>query len=80
MPTVKLPPTRAKLAKTNGNGVSKDDFKVRDLSLADWGRKTIHVSEHEMPGLMAVFSTTTSMNTVPSAVICGVTSSFRTAS
>ena len=33
---------------------SKNDFKVRDLSLADWGRKTIHVSEHEMPGLMAI--------------------------
>jgi adenosylhomocysteinase len=30
------------------------DFKVRDLSLADWGRKTIQVSEHEMPGLMAI--------------------------
>ncbi len=30
------------------------DFKVRDLSLAEWGRKTIQVSEHEMPGLMAI--------------------------
>ncbi len=30
------------------------DFKVKDLSLADWGRKTISVSEHEMPGLMAI--------------------------
>ncbi|MHB9005877.1 MAG: adenosylhomocysteinase [Limisphaerales bacterium] len=32
----------------------KTDFKVRDLSLAEWGRKTIQVSEHEMPGLMAI--------------------------
>jgi len=32
----------------------KSDFSVRDLSLAEWGRKTIHVSEHEMPGLMAI--------------------------
>ena len=32
----------------------KTDFKVCDLSLADWGRKTIQVSEHEMPGLMAI--------------------------
>ena len=32
----------------------KNDFKVRDLSLGEWGRKTIHVSEHEMPGLMAI--------------------------
>jgi adenosylhomocysteinase len=30
------------------------DYKVRDISLADWGRKTINVSEHEMPGLMAI--------------------------
>jgi adenosylhomocysteinase len=30
------------------------DYKVRDISLADWGRKTIDVSEHEMPGLMAI--------------------------
>jgi adenosylhomocysteinase len=27
---------------------------VRDLALAEWGRKTIQVSEHEMPGLMAI--------------------------
>src|SRR5271167_4780437 len=53
MGTVKLPPARAKLTKPTGNG-AKADFKVRDLSLADWGRKTIQVSEHEMPGLMAI--------------------------
>jgi adenosylhomocysteinase len=33
---------------------AKNDFQVRDLSLAEWGRKTIQVSEHEMPGLMAI--------------------------
>lgn len=33
---------------------SKNDFQVRDLGLAEWGRKTIQVSEHEMPGLMAI--------------------------
>jgi adenosylhomocysteinase len=32
----------------------KEDFKVHDLSLAEWGRKTIQVCEHEMPGLMAI--------------------------
>jgi adenosylhomocysteinase len=32
----------------------KADYLVKDLSLADWGRKTIEVSEHEMPGLMAI--------------------------
>jgi adenosylhomocysteinase len=29
------------------------DFKVADLSLADFGRKEIRLAEHEMPGLMA---------------------------
>jgi adenosylhomocysteinase len=29
-------------------------FKVKDLSLADWGRKAMTVAEHEMPGLMSV--------------------------
>ncbi|MFC0036895.1 adenosylhomocysteinase [Actinomadura rayongensis] len=30
------------------------DFKVADLSLADFGRREIRLAEHEMPGLMAV--------------------------
>jgi adenosylhomocysteinase len=30
------------------------DFKVADLSLADWGRKEIRLAEKEMPGLMAL--------------------------
>ena len=30
------------------------DFKVADLSLADWGRKEIDIAEHEMPGLMSI--------------------------
>jgi adenosylhomocysteinase len=33
---------------------SFSDFKVRDLSLAEWGRKEIAVAEHEMPGLIAL--------------------------
>src|SRR5688500_13852581 len=32
----------------------KLEFKVRDLSLAEWGRKEIMLAEQEMPGLMAV--------------------------
>src|SRR5687768_13748866 len=50
----------------NGNGRSANgkvaaaraaqqiEHKVRDLSLADWGRKEILLAEQEMPGLMAV--------------------------
>ena len=30
------------------------DFKVADLSLAEFGRKEIELAEHEMPGLMAI--------------------------
>lgn len=30
------------------------DYKVKDLSLAEWGRKEIEISEKEMPGLMAL--------------------------
>ena len=30
------------------------EFQVKDLSLADWGRKEIELAEKEMPGLMAV--------------------------
>jgi len=33
---------------------TKLDFKVADLSLAEWGRKEIRLAEHEMPGLMAL--------------------------
>ena len=33
------------------NGV---EYKVADLSLADFGRKEIRLAEHEMPGLMAL--------------------------
>jgi adenosylhomocysteinase len=31
-----------------------NDFKVKDLSLAEFGRKEIELAEHEMPGLMSV--------------------------
>ncbi|AQS89552.1 adenosylhomocysteinase [Neoasaia chiangmaiensis] len=30
------------------------DYKVRDISLAEWGRKEISIAEGEMPGLMAL--------------------------
>ncbi|MEZ5456857.1 MAG: adenosylhomocysteinase [Lysobacteraceae bacterium] len=40
------------------NAVVKDlphtDFKVRDLSLAEFGRKRIRMAEEEMPGLMSI--------------------------
>jgi len=53
MPAIKLSPPRNKPAKLSGNG-AKPDYHVRDLSLADLGRREIEVAEQEMPGLMAV--------------------------
>ena len=32
----------------------ENDYKVKDISLADWGRKEIVIAETEMPGLMAI--------------------------
>ena len=53
MPAIKLSPPLTKPARLNGNG-AKQDYYVRDLSLADLGRREIEVAEQEMPGLMAV--------------------------
>ena len=30
------------------------DYKVKDMSLAPWGRKEIEIAQTEMPGLMAI--------------------------
>src|ERR1035438_7536666 len=46
----------------DGNGASREhthihaaaEFKVADLSLAEWGRKEISIAEYEMPGLMSI--------------------------
>jgi len=33
---------------------AKPDYLVKDIALAEWGRKEIAVAEHEMPGLMSI--------------------------
>ena len=33
---------------------TRETFKVKDISLADWGRREIMLAENEMPGLMAI--------------------------
>lgn len=43
--TTEAAPAKARVA---------NDFKVKDLSLAEWGRKEIVMAEQEMPGLMAL--------------------------
>ncbi len=42
------------MATATLNQKAEKDFKVADLSLAEWGRKEIAIAEHEMPGLMAI--------------------------
>ncbi|MBA2079370.1 MAG: adenosylhomocysteinase [Rhodanobacter sp. 68-29] len=33
---------------------NSQDYKVRDIGLADFGRKELDIAEHEMPGLMSI--------------------------
>ncbi|MCX5661897.1 MAG: adenosylhomocysteinase, partial [Planctomycetota bacterium] len=40
--------------KVNKSKPAKLEYKVADISLADWGRKEIELAEKEMPGLMSV--------------------------
>ena len=37
-----------------GAGADRPAYRVRDLGLAEFGRKEIELAEHEMPGLMAI--------------------------
>src|SRR6201995_755065 len=46
-------PPMKQASKSNGSKAALE-FKVRDLTLAEWGRKEIMLAEQEMPGLMAV--------------------------
>ncbi len=34
--------------------MAHENYKVKDISLSDWGRKEIAIAESEMPGLMAL--------------------------
>ncbi|MEN5060555.1 adenosylhomocysteinase [Luteimonas sp. TWI1416] len=45
----------AQLKSGAARAFSQDgDYKVADISLADWGRKELDIAEHEMPGLMSI--------------------------
>src|ERR1700676_403023 len=46
--------SRATGATSMATATATEDFKVKDISLADWGRKEISMAEDEMPGLMAI--------------------------
>jgi adenosylhomocysteinase len=53
MPT--LTKTNGKKAASAGNkAAARQDCLIRDINLAEWGRKEISIAEQEMPGLMAI--------------------------
>src|SRR3954466_10775710 len=39
---------------TTALNVKNSDYKVADITLADWGRKEIEIAEQEMPGLISI--------------------------
>ncbi len=51
-PALRASPPRSTLRAEGGAG--RVEHRVKDLSLAEWGRKEIELAEKEMPGLMAV--------------------------
>ena len=50
---------------------TSEDFKVADISLADWGRKEIAIAETEMPGLMSLRKKYAGQNPLKGARIVG---------
>src|SRR5207302_1759040 len=42
------------MTTTTANSKTKQDYKIKDISLADFGRREISIAEKEMPGLMAI--------------------------
>ncbi|MGV0625035.1 adenosylhomocysteinase [Mycolicibacter minnesotensis] len=56
------------LTADSSNGI---DYKVADLSLAEFGRKEIRLAEHEMPGLMALRQEYHGVNPLKGARITG---------
>ncbi|MGD9637638.1 MAG: adenosylhomocysteinase [Alphaproteobacteria bacterium] len=51
--------------------MSFNDYKVKDINLADWGHKEIKIAEIEMPGLMAIREEYKGKNPLKGARIAG---------
>ncbi len=47
-------------------------YKVKDMSLAEWGRKEIRLAEAEMPGLMALRAEYGKIKTFERCTYCGL--------
>lgn len=52
--TSTLPAATSPSSGARPSTLAEGDYKVADLSLAEFGRKEIRLAEHEMPGLMAI--------------------------
>ncbi len=50
----RLPTFAARMKNTMSQTKEQEMYKVKDISLAEWGRKEIELAEAEMPGLMAL--------------------------
>ena len=61
----------ATTTKTSTKMKNSTDYKVKDISLADWGRKEIVLAEAEMPGLMALREEYAGQNPLAGARIAG---------
>ena len=48
------------------------DYKVKDINLAEFGRKEISLAETEMPGLMALIKEYKGKNPLKGARICSI--------
>ena len=57
--------------KSKIDSMTKPKFKVKDLSLAEWGRKEISLAESEMPGLMSLRKEYASTKPLKGARIAG---------
>ena len=61
----------SKAAKSAATAQPATDCVVKDLSLAEWGRKEIAIAETEMPGLMAIREEYGPEQPLRGARICG---------
>jgi len=58
-------------ATLKSQAAAREDYRVADLSLADFGRKEIAIAETEMPGLMAIREEYAATQPLRGARICG---------
>jgi adenosylhomocysteinase len=63
--------TTARPSTSVSSPLDRPAFKVKDLSLAAWGRNEIRLAEHEMPGLMAIRAEYSSARPLAGAKIMG---------